>query len=136
MNARHATMFAALVLAAATLTACGANGYGNPMSPSSYQPPSASPSPVGASLTIRIVAMDGSQSFSPNPSLIAAGDSLAFYNADSSVHRIVADSGAFDTGNLAPGATSAVFTMVDAGAFAYHCAIHPTEVGTLNVASQ
>jgi plastocyanin len=140
MNARLAPLLGGVLLVAFAAAACSSMGgaYSNPMSPSPTPSPSPSPtpSPVGATLTIGIVAMDGSQSFAPNPSLIQAGDTVAFYNGDSTVHRIVADGGAFDTGNLNPGATSASLTIAEAGAFGYHCVIHPTMVGTLNVTSQ
>ena len=138
MNARLAPLLGGALLVALAATACG-SGYSNPMSPSVTPSPSPSPSPSpggGATLTIRVVAMDGALSFSPNPSSIQAGETVAFFNADSTVHRMAADGGAFDTGNLNPGATSAAIMMANAGTFGYHCTIHPTMVGTLNVASQ
>ena len=42
------------------------------------------------------------------------------------------DQGAFDTGNLAPGATSAPITISSASAMPYHCSIHPSMVGVIN----
>jgi plastocyanin len=80
--------------------------------------------------------MNGAQSFSPNPSSIVAGQTVAFFNGDSIVHAIVANSGAFSTGNIGPGATSAPITMTATGNFGYHCSIHPEMVGTLNVTAQ
>jgi plastocyanin len=138
MNARLAPLLGGVLLVALAAAACGSSGssYSNPMSPSVTPSPSPTPSPVGATLTIRVVAINGALSFSPNPSSIYEGETVAFYNADSTVHIIAADGGAFATGNLAPGATSAAITMADAGAYGYHCTLHPTMVGTLNVASQ
>lgn len=133
MNARLAPMLGGLLLIAVALPGCGSSSYSNPMSPSPTPSPSAGPAPVAATLTIRIVAMDGDKSFAPNPSSIAAGQTVAFYNADSVVHRIAANGGAFDSGNINPGATSAPMTMSSHGAFAYRCTIHPTMIGTLNV---
>jgi plastocyanin len=136
MNARLAPMVGGLVLAAIALAGCGSSmggSYSNPMSPSPAPSPAPGPAPVAATLTIGIVGMSGDKSFAPNPSSIAAGQTVAFYNGDSITHRIAANGGAFDTGNLGPGATSAPFTMPTAGAFAYLCTIHPTMVGTLNV---
>jgi plastocyanin len=127
-------MLGGLVLAATALASCGgSNGYSNPMSPSPAPSPAPGPPPVAATLTIGIVGMNDDKSFAPNPSSISAGQTVAFFNGDTTVHRIVANGGAFDTGNLGPGATSAPFTMPSAGAFAYSCTIHPTMVGTLNV---
>jgi plastocyanin len=138
MNARLAPLLGGVLLVALAATACGSSGssYSNPMSPSVTPSPSPTPSPVGATLTITIVAMNGAQSFSPNPSSIVAGQTVAFYNADAYVHRIAADGGAFDTGNLNPGATSAPIVVPSAGAFGYHDMIYPAMVGTLNVTGQ
>lgn len=126
MNARVTSTLGAL-LAAAALTACG----------SSYSAPTTPTQTTGgtATLTITIVGMNGSLSFTPNPSSIVAAQSVAFRNADTTTHQIVGDTGSFDTGALAPGATSAPITMSAAGAYPYHCSIHPTMVGTLNVTS-
>ena len=118
-----------VLLVAGALIGCGSS-YNNPTSPT--------PSPSGgsATLTITILAMNGAQSFSPNPSSIVAGQSVAWKNSDTIVHHIVSDTGmSFDTGDLAPGATSPPFTMSTAGSYPYHCSIHPTMVGTLNVTS-
>jgi plastocyanin len=135
MNARLAPMVGGLVLAAIALAGCGSSSYSNPMSPSPAPSPAPGPGSGGATLTIGVVGMNGDRSFAPNPSSIVAGQTVVFYNGDSITHRIVGDGGAFDTGNLGPGATSAPFTMPTAGAFAYHCTIHPDMVGTLIVTS-
>jgi plastocyanin len=138
MNAKLTPMLGALLVTAVALAGCSGSSYNNPMSPSPTYPAPASPTPapVAASLTITFVAMNADKSFSPNLSSIVAGQTVAFYNADSSVHRIVADNGSFDTGNLAPGGYSAPTMMSGAGTFGFHCVIHPTEVGTLNVTGQ
>ncbi len=134
MNARLTPMFVVLLLTAAALNGCGSS-YSNPMSPTAYPAPSSTPAPapVAATVTVTIVAIDGALSFAPDPSSIAAAQTVAFYNADAYVHRIAADGGAFDTGNLNPGATSAPIVVPSAGAFGYHDMIYPAMVGTLNV---
>ncbi len=76
--------------------------------------------------------MLGSQSFAPNPATVSPGQTVAFRNNDSTTHRIVGDSGGFDTGNLAPGATSSPIAISSTAAVPYHCAIHPSMVGTIN----
>lgn len=119
---------AALVFAAA----CGSSGssYSSPTSPT----PTPSPSPgVTADVTITITGMNGGNSFSPNPGTLKAGQTVAWRNADSTVHIPTADSGAFSTGSIAPGATSNPIMMSAAGSFGYHCSIHPDMVGTLSV---
>ena len=44
-----------------------------------------------------------------------------------------ANAGGFNTGNIAPGVTSAPITMNTTGALDYRCTIHPSMVGTLTV---
>jgi plastocyanin len=133
MNPRQTLIVSALLVAALTMVACGGSSY-NPASPSPTPSP-APPSNTGADLVITITGMNGSQSFSPNPGSIDAGKKVVFYNADTIVHTATANGGAFDTGNIAPGGLSALITMPAAGSFPYHCNIHPTMVGTLNVTS-
>lgn len=118
------------VLAAAALVAAYACG-------SSYSP--VSPPPGGtADVTITIVADSGNTSFSPNPGMVPVGKTVAWTNAGSAgyggvTHHIMADNGSFDTGDIAPGSTSAPIKMTTAGSFGYHCTIHPTMVGTVTV---
>jgi plastocyanin len=88
-----------------------------------------------AAVTITIVGMNGGLSFSPNPASVAIGGTVAFRNADSTTHHIVQDGGAFDTGDLAPGATSAAITISSGSPFPYHCTIHPSMVGSINGSS-
>ena len=77
--------------------------------------------------------MNGSQSFSPNPATVKVGQTVAWKNADAITHTATANGGAFNTGNIAAGATSSPVMMSTAGSFDYHCSIHPTMVGTLTV---
>jgi plastocyanin len=100
---------------------------------SSSSPTTPSPNPTPANVTITINGMNGSQSFAPNPATARVGQTVAWRNADSTTHTATADGGAFNTGNVAPGATSSPIMMTAAGSFGYHCQIHPTMVGTLTV---
>jgi plastocyanin len=108
---------------------------------SSYSAPTAPPPGGQADVTITILGMNGGASFSPDPGLVPVGKTVAWRNADTgayggvggTAHHIVADGGAFDTGVLAPGAVSAPTMMSTAGAYAYHCAIHPTMTGSVTV---
>lgn len=83
-----------------------------------------------ATTTITIVATNGALSFAPNPATAVTGDSLVWQNNDFITHRIVLDDGSLDTGNIVPGASSAPITLAGAGG-SYHCAIHPSMVGTI-----
>jgi plastocyanin len=108
--------------------ACGSDP---PSAPT--EEPNPGPAPTPADVTITIVGMSGSQSYSPNPGTVRAGQTVAWRNADSVVHTATADGGSFNTGNIAPGATSAPIRVSTIGSFAYHCVQHPTMVGTLQV---
>jgi plastocyanin len=75
------------------------------------------------------------QSFSPNPAPIQQGSLVVWQNADNIVHRIVMNDGSFDTGNIAPGASSGGMRLTSAGG-GYHCTIHPTTMfGSINTAT-
>jgi plastocyanin len=113
---------AAALLAAVGAAACG--GYGD--SPSAPGP--STPPPAGA-IIIDVVAINGSQSFSPNPATIPAGQTVAWHNIDTTTHRVVLNDGKLDTGNIAPGRFSSPMTL--AASVPYHCSIHPEMVGTL-----
>jgi len=113
------------------LTGCGGSSS-NPMSPT---PPVGGGGGGGgaANVTITINGMAGAQSFSPSPGSVKVGQTVAWRNGDSVAHTATADGGAFNTGTIAPGATSSPVTMSAAGSFAYHCSIHPSMVGILTV---
>jgi hypothetical protein len=80
-------------------------------------------------VTINVVAINGAQSFSPNPATLPAGQRIIWHNVDNTTHRVVLNDGSVDTGNLAPGASSQPMAIRAAGG-AYHCAIHPEMVGS------
>lgn len=121
-RARTAAALGALIAVAALFQlACG--GSSTPLNPSL---------PVDA-VTITIAGQNGNLSFKPNPASAAIGQAVVWKNTDAATtHRIVADDGAWDTGNLPAGAMSLAIIIGAAGTFPYHCLIHPTEVGTLN----
>jgi plastocyanin len=119
-------LLVAASLAALTLGAgaCSGGGYGN-ASPSG---PSNTPPPAGA-ITINVVGINGTRSFSPNPATVPAGQIVVWHNIDTTTHRVVLNDGELDTGNIAPGGFSQPMTLVAPGP--YHCSIHPEMVGTL-----
>jgi len=113
---------AALAVAVLSLGVWGCSNSGNTSSPT--------PSPVpGTAVTINVVAVNGSQSFSPNPSTIPAGQMVVWHNVDSITHRVVVDDRSIDTGNLDPGGFSSPIILHATGS--YHCTIHPVMVGTI-----
>jgi plastocyanin len=116
---------AAVVLALAACVIAAVAGCGKDSNPSSP--------PATADVTIEIVANSGATSYSPSPQVVTAGQTVSWHNADGMTHTATANGGAFDTGNIASGATSNPITMTTTGALAYHCAIHPSMVGALTV---
>ena len=117
-------MFAVAVFVLAAC-GCGSGGYSSPMSGPST--PSSS-----SAITVSIMGQRNGQSFSPNPAPIAQGSLVAWQNSDNTVHRVVMNDGSFDSGNLATGATSShVFDK--AGTVTYHCNIHSSMKGTIQV---
>ncbi len=119
----------ALLLGSTTLALCLAacGGYGgNTGNPAG---PSGNPTAPPDAIIINIVAENGAQSFSPNPSSIPNGRTVVWHNIDRTIHHVVLDDRSVDTGNLEPGAFSAPMTLGAVGG--YHCSIHPDMIGTL-----
>jgi plastocyanin len=73
-------------------------------------------------------------SFSPASISVSAGDTVVWTNNDSVAHTVTSTDGAFDTGDIAPGASASV-TFDNAGTFAYICSIHPSMTGSVDVAA-
>ena len=84
----------------------------------------------GGVTMISVLGADSSGSFQPNPVTVAQGSFVAWQNTDGETHRIVATDNSFDTGDLAPGATSARIVLSTNGA-SYFCSIHPSEQGSI-----
>ena len=106
---------------------CSGNGYssgnsGNPIAPT--------PGMAGV-VTINVVAVNGAQSFSPNPASLPAGQMVVWHNVNNTTHRVVLNDGSLDTGDLAPGASSQPMALGAASA-PYHCSIHPEMIGSIN----
>lgn len=113
----------------AMASGCG-SGYDSPTTPSSgggQQPPS-------DATIVAIVGDRGGQSFNPNPTALPASRHLVWRNGDGITHRIVANDGSFDTGNIGAGASSTTITLAADGTN-YHCSLHPGMVGAISAAS-
>jgi plastocyanin len=121
-------MMAGTVLAVGLgIAGCGGNGYSN----GSVNP--SSPTPGGSGVvTINVVAINGAQSFSPNPATVPSGQLVVWHNVDSVTHHVVLNDRSVDTGDLGPGASSQPMTIGAAGDGQYHCSIHPVMIGSVN----
>jgi plastocyanin len=103
------------------VSACGSDSS-SPTAPS-----------TAADVTVTIQGNNASNSYAPNPVSVRVGQTIAWRNADSITHTATQDSGGFNTGSVAAGATSVVTMLNTAGTFTYHCTIHPGMVGTVSV---
>jgi plastocyanin len=121
------TVSAALALG---LGVWGCSGSSNGNSGNSGNPNSPTPSTPGI-VTVNVVAINGAQSFSPNPATLPAGTMIVWHNVNDVTHRVVLNDGSVDTGNLDPGASSQP-TAIPAAGGQYHCAIHPVMIGSVN----
>lgn len=68
----------------------------------------------------------------PAETKVEAGATVTFTNDDPTEHTVTADDGSFDSGILAGGATFEV-TLDQPGTIAYHCDIHPSMRGTIEI---
>jgi plastocyanin len=106
---------------------CGGSSYasgnsGTPIAPTST---------VSGVVTINVVAVNGAQSFSPNPATLPVGQMVVWHNVDSITHHVVLNDRSVDTGDIQPGASSQPMAIATVGG-QYHCSIHPVMVGSLN----
>jgi len=122
-NLRRYCMAGALTASVLGGSACGGYGGAAPTTPTE------TPAPPADAITINIVATNGAQSFSPNPSTVPTNKRVVWHNLDTVTHRVVFDDGELDTGNIAPGAFSTPMGLVAPGA--YHCSIHPSMIGRI-----
>ena len=78
-----------------------------------------------------------SKGFSPNSIKVVLGvnNTVVWTNNDESPHTVTSDTGAFGSGNLAPGQTYS-FTFTTPGVYQYHCTYHPWMTGTVTVKAE
>lgn len=88
-----------------------------------------------ANSSAQIVNCGGTWCFSPNPIRITAGSTVTWTNTTGPTHTSTSDTGAWTTGNIAPGTTSSAVSFPTAGTFPYHCAIHPTMTASVIVSA-
>jgi plastocyanin len=97
----------------------------NSCSKSSSNEPVVTP-PASNTVTIQSMA------FSPSTITITAGATVKWTNNDAIAHTVTSNTGAFDSGNMAAGATYS-YTFSTAGTYNYHCTYHSGMTGTVMV---
>lgn len=70
--------------------------------------------------------------FSPTTLDVLPGETVTWTNASPRTHTVTSDAGVFASGDLAPG-NRFTWTFAAAGAFPYHCSIHPGMIGEVDV---
>jgi plastocyanin len=83
---------------------------------------------------IDVAEINGPYSFYPSPAKAGSGRIIVWRNSDTVTHHVVFDDSSVDTGTLAPGTLSQPITVAP-GDWNYHCAIHPSMVGSVTVAA-
>ena len=79
-----------------------------------------------------VILIPEADKFVPYHLTVEVGDRVTWINNDTIPHTATSDSRAFDSGNMAPGASFSM-TFPTAGTSTYHCTLHPGMIGTVNV---
>jgi plastocyanin len=129
---RHPGVVASVFVLALVLAACSSNsGDQTGDSSSTAGVPSATETSSGGGTTGTAIVAQGF-AFSPDSVNVSAGKvTLTVTNKDSAEHTFTLDDGSSST-NLAPGQTVTI-TLDLSKTVGWHCNIHPSMTGTLNV---
>jgi plastocyanin len=120
--------WSSLFFLAASLAACSSDSN----TPTMATTTGTTTGTTATQVVVTITGMNAANSFTPSPATVKSGQTVVWHNSDSIAHTATQDAGVFDTGSIAPGASSAPVT-IPVGTYGYHCSIHPTMVGTLDV---
>jgi plastocyanin len=88
--------------------------------------------PEKQAVTLEVGISEGSPYFDPEVVQVLAGSKVRFTNHGTGVHSVVSDTGAFDSGDLAPGAVW-IFHATTPGRFNYSDGHRPFAVGVIEV---
>jgi plastocyanin len=121
----------AFLLIVVTTMGCSSGSSGGSYTGGSSGNPN-TPTPSANATTIDVLGQKGANSFAPNPASVTQGMMVVWHNSDNTPHHILLNDGSLDTGTIAPGASSPTRALTVSGAN-YHCTIHPTMVGSINV---
>jgi YVTN family beta-propeller protein len=91
------------------------------------------PGPVAAAPAAAAARVDiGKFAFAPATMTVKAGQAITFTNSDPVAHTSTSATGAWDSGDIAPGG-SFTTTISQPGTYAYSCSIHPFMQATIVV---
>ena len=117
---------AALVALSLGLVACGSSGSDS--SSTEAETASAGQESGSSESTEGETGSEGASSESD----AAPSGKVTWQNEDTAPHTATADDGSFDTGTIEKGKLGSA-TFKEPGTFTYHCEIHPTMHGTVEV---
>ncbi len=132
-----AALISLLALFALALASCGGgDGTGaetgssaaTPGPPAEASPAEVEGEPPPRAVKVRIEGF----AYHPDPVRVQTGGKVIWQNMDSAPHTATADDGSFDTGTLEEGKIMSE-TFKEPGVYTYHCRIHPTMHGTVEV---
>ncbi len=133
------TKLSLILLAVMFLAACGPKAVPTPAgtlpliiteTPTTASTSSASSSSQALSGEVEIEIEDFA--FNPKTVTITVGTTVKWSNKDNAPHTVTGDDGSWGSNSLAKGDTF-FFTFTQAGAFAYHCGVHPSMTATIIV---
>jgi plastocyanin len=87
--------------------------------------------PSGAGAPAPEVSIEFS-AYRPDQLDVLPGETVNWTNVSQRTHTVTSDDGFFDSGNV-PGGGHFAFQFNDAGTYKYHCTIHPSIVGEIDV---
>ncbi len=124
MDRRIVTSSLALACASLMLlSACSKSSTTTSPYGATYAPP---PAPQPNTVVIANIA------FGPASITVPVGTTITWQNNDGIAHTSTSDTGVWDTGAIAPGASKTT-TFNAAGTFPYHCTVHSMMTGTVIV---
>lgn len=88
--------------------------------------------PEQQEVSVEVRILDNSPYFDPSRSAVPVGGKIRFVNAGNATFNIVSDTGAFDSGPIAPGAVW-IFDANTPGTFNYSDGTRPYAVGSFQV---
>jgi plastocyanin len=135
---KKTTVVSALVPLALALASCGGGSDTTTTTTTEPEPTATNPNPApeagggGEKLERAVKVEIADNAYSPDPVRVQTGGKVIWQNMDSTPHTATADDGSFDTGPLEEGKLKSE-TFKQAGTYAYHCEIHPSMHGTVEV---
>ncbi|MGN6217341.1 MAG: cupredoxin domain-containing protein [Solirubrobacterales bacterium] len=95
------------------------------------EPAESEPAPSGEAAKSEKVQI-ADFTYEPDPVVVQVGGKVIWQNEDTAAHTATADDSSFDTGTIEDGKLGSA-TFKEPGTFTYHCEIHPTMHGTVEV---